>query len=253
MSDKKQRRLLKRREKHKKTGDGSHVDQVHDVLDSRRCILPEIGNGCRITQGTSKVMPTGTGEKVSTRPPSLPVMSADQEQVKKLSKRSSASTHGFEDMPVFPLSEKSCSTIHQPETLSFRGSSVIKQDCSNKVGSQLKLDTPRPSRLPPIDNVVRSCSRSVGHKPMMAVLRPLTELSTYCKVPDIKKVTEARSHRPVSGGLDRLPFVLPPVSETKEEVNKNIQPPPVVHCAEGRPRVDKAKKKNKLKTNDGNI
>ncbi len=52
-----------------------------------------------------KYQQTGGGKLVSTHLPPLPVQAVAQQQVKELSKRSSASRHGFEGVPVLPAGE----------------------------------------------------------------------------------------------------------------------------------------------------
>ncbi|XP_044041380.1 uncharacterized protein LOC122870978 isoform X2 [Siniperca chuatsi] len=238
MSDKKQRRLPKIGEKREKRENASdvnpnkkvHTGDVHGLLTSHvsrpvahRCTQPEIGNGWLLKQHIGIIMQTGSGELVSTHLPPLPVKAVAQQQVKKLSKRSSASRHGFVT----------------------RLPAVVKQDYSNKEGSHLRRDRLMPVHLPPTENMTQSSSSSswsAGHKPDTAVLRPTTGLKNLCRLPDIKNA-QVKCSRSKSGNLHRLPCGLP----RKEELEKNLKLPPIANAQRAKsPKADIAKKKKKI-------
>lgn len=62
-----------------------------------------------------KYQHTGSGELVSTHLPPLPVKAVAQQQVKKLSKRSSR----HEKLPLLPAGKKICLIIYQSATLNL--------------------------------------------------------------------------------------------------------------------------------------
>ncbi|XP_045928487.1 uncharacterized protein LOC123985143 isoform X4 [Micropterus dolomieu] len=233
MSGKKQRQKMGEKRENK---DGSdikpnkkvHAGYVNDLLTSHmskpvahRCTLTEIGNGRLMKQHTGNIMHTGSGELVSTHLPQLPVKAVAQQQVKKLSKRSSR----HEKLPLLPA------------------------DCSNKDGSHLRRDRLMPVPLRLIENTTQTSSGrswSAGQKPETAVRRPTAELDVLCKLPDIKN-TQVKRSTPKSGNLHRLPGALPSICERREELNKNIKLPSLANTQRAEsPSMDKAKTKKKL-------
>ncbi|XP_045928494.1 uncharacterized protein LOC123985143 isoform X11 [Micropterus dolomieu] len=149
------------------------------------------------------------------------VKAVAQQQVKKLSKRSSR----HEKLPLLPA------------------------DCSNKDGSHLRRDRLMPVPLRLIENTTQTSSGrswSAGQKPETAVRRPTAELDVLCKLPDIKN-TQVKRSTPKSGNLHRLPGALPSICERREELNKNIKLPSLANTQRAEsPSMDKAKTKKKL-------
>ncbi|GLD74006.1 uncharacterized protein AKAME5_002533300 [Lates japonicus] len=188
-------------------------------------------------------MHAGSGEVGPIHLPPLPLKVVSQQQVKKLSKRSSASSlrldsqHpqldrcGFEEqkLPMIP--------------------GVVKQDNANKEGIQLRRDRLMPLHLLPDENTTQASSSgawSAGRKPETPALRPNTELNSMCKLPEIKSAQAKRS-RPRSGDRHGPPNVLAPISEGTEELGKKLKLPPIANKQRAEsPTMDKAKKKKKV-------
>ncbi|XP_056224077.1 uncharacterized protein LOC130163744 [Seriola aureovittata] len=185
-----------------------------------------------------------SGKVAPTHFPPLPVKAVVQQQIKKSSKRSSASSLGLDSQHL-----QQDRHYFEEQKLPMIPA-VVKQSSGNKHGSQLKRDRPMPVRLPPIEYTIQSSSGSAwsaGHKPDMLGLGRTAELNSICKLPDIKNAP-VKCSRPKSGNLPRLLSVLPPISGRTEELHKNRKLPPRANMQRAEsPTTDKTKKKRKMK------
>ncbi|KAM7367096.1 hypothetical protein PAMP_015020 [Pampus punctatissimus] len=209
MNDKKQWQLPKIREKKQRRDDGNDLNPNKEDADR--------------------------GKVVSTHFPSLPVKAVSQRQVRILNERSSPSLdlkhshhkkHGFDEfkLPVIPA--------------------IVKQDCGKKGDRQSKQDG-LSTHLPPIQTMTQASCQSVGHKPIMAVLKPTTEQDSIFKLPVIKN-PPVQCSRPKSVNLHRLPCVLPPISRGAKELDRSFTLPAAANMQKAESlRKDKAKKNKK--------
>ncbi|XP_067437339.1 uncharacterized protein [Thunnus thynnus] len=235
MSDRKQRRLQKVGQKGGKRDDGSDLNQIKQVHAGHVCdpLTSDMSKPVshehsppktdRLTRKQrSYTVHAGSGKVVSTNFPPLPVITVSPQQAgiwsrhclasrfKPNLQRSQQRKHVFEELklPVIPA--------------------VVKQNCGNKEGSQMKL----PSHLPQIH--VR--------KPEMSVPKPTTVQHSLCKLPVIEN-TPVKRLKPKTVNLHRPICVLPSISGGTEELDRSFKLPVVGNMQKAEsPRKNKAKK-----------